>query len=118
MKMSKKANKVTEEYVLEKFVDLMDSDASWNVKVRGLELLGKYLAMFQDQRKVDINIRSLVAGASLDQLEKLAGDGYGESQKKIKDPGERYLGMHSTSDGGSVQSEGEGEREADPGSAV
>jgi hypothetical protein len=71
---SDKASRVTEEFVLEKFVDLMDSDASWSTKVKGLELLGKYLSMFQDSKKVDINIRSLIAGASIDDLKKLAGE--------------------------------------------
>jgi NADH/NAD ratio-sensing transcriptional regulator Rex len=74
--VSDKAAQVTVDYILEKFVDLMDSDASWNVKVRGLELLGKYLNMFQDQKKVDINVRSLIAGASLDDLRKLTGETY------------------------------------------
>lgn len=90
--MSEKSEKVTKEYVLEKFVDLMDSDAPWNTKVRGLELLGKYLNMFADQKKVDVTISSLIAGASLEQLEKLAGEG----RELGSNPREHYLGMHST----------------------
>jgi hypothetical protein len=75
-KITGRAAIVTEEYVLEKFVDLLDSDAPWATKVKGLELLGKYLSMFQDQKKVDINIRSLIAGASFDDLKRLAGERY------------------------------------------
>jgi hypothetical protein len=45
--------------------------------------------MFVDQKKVNIDIRSLIAGASLDELQKLAGD--------VTD--EKYLGMHTPIEG-------------------
>lgn len=74
MKKSEKASKVTEEWVLERFVDLIESDANWSTKVKGLELLGKYLSMFQESKKVDVTYKSLIAGASLDELRRLAGE--------------------------------------------
>jgi hypothetical protein len=98
---SSKASVVTEDYVLEQFVDLLDSDASWAVKVKGLELLGKYLSMFQDQKKVDINLRGMIAGASLEDLQRLAGERYDESYTKmVGDCGKRDRGLLSSSDSG------------------
>lgn len=67
------AAKVTVDYILAKFVELMDSDASWQVKVKGLELMGKYLGMFVDQKKVNIDIKSLVTRLSDNDLSLLAG---------------------------------------------
>jgi len=67
------STKITVEYVLDRFKDVIDSDANWAVKVRALELMGKYLNMFIDQKKVNIDVRQLIAGASLDELRQLAG---------------------------------------------
>jgi len=67
------STKITVEYVLDRFKDVIDSDANWAVKVRALELMGKYLNMFIDQKKVNIDVRTLIAGASLDELRQLAG---------------------------------------------
>lgn len=106
---SAKALKVTEEYILEKFIDLMDSDANWNVKVKGLELLGKYLNMFQDQKKVDINVRSLIAGASLEDLQRLTGERDVEIPTNTTgNSRELYLGMHSPDRSGSTMESGDG----------
>jgi len=82
--LSEKASRVTKEYVLELFVDLMDSDEEWKVKVKGLELLGKYLEMFNEKKDVNFNIRSLVAEASLEDLQRIAGEGNEQ----------HYLGAH------------------------
>ena len=75
MKKSSRAAQITEDYILEKFMDLMDSDAAWAVKVKGLELLGKYLNMFQDSKKVDVNytLKSLVTSATMEDLQKIVG---------------------------------------------
>jgi hypothetical protein len=67
------AQKVTTDYVLSKFVEIMDSDASWAIKVKALELMGKYLNMFVDQKKVNIDIKSIVARLSDSDLNMLAG---------------------------------------------
>lgn len=80
--MSSTGNKIDVDYVLGKFEDVLDSEAPWAVKVRALELIGKYLNMFVEQKKVNIDVRQLVAGASLDELRKLAG---GENESVVID---------------------------------
>ena len=67
------STKVTVDWVLEKFQDVVDSDAPWHTKVKALELMGKYLNMFVDQKKVNIDVRQLITGASMDELRQLAG---------------------------------------------
>lgn len=83
--------------MLAKFVDIIDSDASWAIKVKALELIGKFLNMFIDQKKVNIDIKQLVAGIGENELRALAGENYG-SGEEVKHVGssrrERYLGMH------------------------
>ncbi len=91
-------DEITVDYVLTKFKEILDSEAEWNVKVRALELLGKFLNMFVDQKKVNIDVRQLIAGASLDDLRALAGEYREKTDRLDKDvapvPRERYLGMH------------------------
>jgi hypothetical protein len=105
MRKSEKAGKITVEYVLEKFVDLLDSDAAWAVKVKGLELLGKYLDMFKDQKKVDVSFRSFITGASLEDLQRLAGERYDDTTKVVGRSGECFVNSGDSGDGRRLLSE-------------
>jgi hypothetical protein len=109
---SPKAALVTEEFVLEKFVDLLnDEEANWTVKVKGLELLGKYLSMFQEQKKIDINYRQLITGASLEDLKRLAGDSYGEVSEMVNDSGEYHISGSRADPNRLIQGTGKSEHE-------
>jgi hypothetical protein len=64
---------ITEAYVLKKFKEILDdSEASWAIKVKALELLGKYLGMFVDRKQVQFDIRSLMVTADDRVLRTLA----------------------------------------------
>ena len=84
-------DEITVDYVLRKFKEILDDDSvKWETKVKALELLGKYLNMFVDQKKVNIDIRSLVTGASLDDLCALAGEVKGEESRKLGSVGSQH----------------------------
>lgn len=96
-------SKVDVDYVLAKFVEVLDSDASWSTKVRALELMGKYLGMFIEQKKVNIDIKSLVSTLGVADLQRIADGNIleltREVRKEIGGGGECYS---ITSDSGGV----------------
>lgn len=112
-KFSIKAAQVTEEFVLEKFVDLLnDEEASWSTKIKGLELLGKYLSMFQDQKKVDVNytLKSLFMNASMGDLEKIIG---GADAELVSDNGEYHIDSGNVDPGRLLQTASDRQHDGD-----
>ena len=71
-----KAKLVTVEYILAKFVDVVEGHGAWAVAkpaqvLKALQLLGDWKKMFVQHKKVDIDIKGLVGGMPSETLRKI-----------------------------------------------
>ena len=76
MSQKEKANLVTTEYILSKFVDVVEGVGPWKMAkpaqvLKALQLLGDWKKMFVQHKKVDINIQQMVRGMPDSSLRKI-----------------------------------------------
>lgn len=68
-----KADKVTVEYILAQLYDVTQSNEPLSVKLKVLTKLGDYLKMFEQNKRIELDIRSVVSQIGDKELEKLSG---------------------------------------------
>ena len=73
MSQADKAGLVTVEYILSKFVDVVEGVGPWAQAkpaqvLKALQLLGDWKKMFVQHKKVDIDIRQMISGMPTDVL--------------------------------------------------
>lgn len=86
-----KADKVTVEYVLAQFYDITQSEEPWTMKLKVLNKMGDFLKMFEQHRKVEIDIKSVVSQIRDSDLASLSGVTNEQVKKELQK--ELSLGM-------------------------